>query len=826
MHAGAGHGGIGLALVHGMTTFPSISGGVLSPRPIIIPAPSRGPISDTDNLAVPPGPDWQRMRHALRRYKWFILLVTAACVGLGVFATRVLRPEFTADTMLWIDGGTRENSTEGPIRPEQSFDAEAWTSLLRSYAVLEGVVQDQRLYLQLRAPDAAALRQRFALQPDFTPGEYRLTVDDELKGWTLARAGTGDGAAARTKIETGAVGDSVGRAFGFKWLPPPSSMWADRDLRFIVTSPRQAAAALREHLEVRIDEEANFLSVELTGPDPVQLAATLNSLGRRYVAQAAALKQQNIGAKSEILAEQVASARESLTSAERALEEFRIRTATIPGDMESVRGGPSSTGGVRQLDGEGPRGEVYYNLVAALEASRRERAAMESALSTESGISISTLQRVANGENAIDLTDALAELTVKRNELRALRYRYADAHPPIQRLLGEIATLENETIPPLVAAAANRMREREGDLSRRVGATVGSMRQIPTRDRDLARLQRNALLAEQLYAQLQARYDDTRLAEESAVAEVRVLDEAVAPAWPTKNSQPAILLFSLFGGLALASGIAVALDKSDKRFRYPDQVTKDLGLTILGAVPHVKPGSNALVRQKASTPFQEALRDIRLNLSYAHASSGPLHLTITSPGSADGKSFLSTHLARVFAEGGARTLLIDGDLRRGMLNERFNHPRRPGLSEYLRGGEPKDRVIQKTVIDRLDLITSGSRQREAPELLGGPLLERLLADVRADYDVVICDSPPLSAGVDAVMIGAATENILLVVRTGVSLREVAAARLEVLGRLPVRVIGAVLNDVPRDNAYSYYTHYALPGYESRTEEEPVTAEVR
>jgi tyrosine-protein kinase Etk/Wzc len=471
------------------------------------------------------------------------------------------------------------------------------------------------------------------------------------------------------------------------------------------------------------------------------------------------------------------------------------------------------------LSGEGPRGEVYYNLVAALEASKRERAALEGAVRDGSDIAVSTIQRVAAGENSIELTEALAELTTKRQELRSLRYRYADAHPPIQRLLEEINTLERETIPPLVAETSRRMREREADLQSRVNTTVGSLRQIPTRDRELNRLERNATLAEQLFASLQARYDESRLAEESAVAEVRVLDRAIAPVWPSKNSQPAILLFSFFGGLALASGLAVALDKSDKRFRYPDQVTKDLGLTILGAVPHVKPAGNALARQKASTPFQEAMRDIRLNLAYAHGSTGPLHLTITSPGSADGKSFLSTHLARVFAEGGARTLLIDADLRRGMLNERFNHPRRPGLSEYLRGAEPRERVIQKTVIENLDLITSGSRIREAPEMLGGSRLGKLLADVRADYDVVICDSPPLSAGVDAVMLGAATENLLMVVRTGVSQREVAASRLEVLGRMPVRVIGAVINDVPRDNAYSYYTHYALPGYESRTEEE-------
>lgn len=794
-----------------MTTYPSVSGGVITPRPIVIPAPSRAVGADTDNLAAPPGPDWQRMRHALRRYRWLIMLLTAASLGAGYLLTRVLKPEYTADTMLWIDGGSQGADRDGPVRPEQAFDAEAWTSLLRSYSVLEGVARDVRLYLNIDAPDAPALRQRFDLAASFTPGDYRLTIDDERRTWTLARA--------KANAETGAVGDSIGRAFGFLWMPPASSLWAGRELEFSVATPRQAAVALREDLDIRIDEEANFLTVELKGDDPERVAATLNALGDRYVSQAAALKQQNVGQYTEILAEQVASARANLTTAERELEAYRIRTATIPGDMESVRGGPSSAGGVRMLSGEGPRGEVYYNLVAALEASKRERAALESAVRDGSDLAVSTIQRVAAGENSIELTEALAELTTKRQELRSLRYRYADAHPPIQRLIEEINTLERETIPPLVAETSRRMREREADLQSRVNTTVGSLRQIPTRDRELNRLERNATLAEQLFASLQARYDESRLAEESAVAEVRVLDRAIAPVWPSKNSQPAILLFSFFGGLALASGLAVALDKSDKRFRYPDQVTKDLGLTILGAVPHVKPAGNALARQKASTPFQEAMRDIRLNLAYAHGSTGPLHLTITSPGSADGKSFLSTHLARVFAEGGARTLLIDADLRRGMLNERFNHPRRPGLSEYLRGAEPRERVIQKTVIENLDLITSGSRIREAPEMLGGSRLGKLLADVRADYDVVICDSPPLSAGVDAVMLGAATENLLMVVRTGVSQREVAASRLEVLGRMPVRVIGAVINDVPRDNTYSYYTHYALPGYESRTEEE-------
>ncbi len=319
-----------------MTPHPSNSNGAITPRPIIIPAPAGAAHAalDTDNLMSPPGPDWQRLGHALRRYRWFILFVTAACVGLGYLATRIWRPEYTADTMLWIDGGTAEIAREGPVRPRQDFTAEAWTSLLYSYSVLEGVVRDAHLYLTMDAPDEDALAQGFALDEDFVPGDYHLSVNGSGDEWTLAAAGS--------VPETGAVGDSVGRSFGFLWKPPASSLTAGRDLDFTVTTPRHAAAALREDLEVNIDEAANFLSVELTGPDPDRLAATLNALGDRYVEQAATLKQQNVGELTDILGEQVATARTALTSAENSLQAYRTRTATVPEDLASLGGAPAS----------------------------------------------------------------------------------------------------------------------------------------------------------------------------------------------------------------------------------------------------------------------------------------------------------------------------------------------------------------------------------------------------------------------------------------------------------------------------------------------------
>ncbi len=238
-----------------------------------------------------------------------------------------------------------------------------------------------------------------------------------------------------------------------------------------------------------------------------------------------------------------------------------------------------------------------------------------------------------------------------------------------------------------------------------------------------------------------------------------------------------------------------------------------MGVTILGSIPHTRVTADGPLTDPA---FRDSIRGVRMNLLYAYGAAGPVTFTITSAGGSDGKSFLALHLARAFAEMGRRTLLIDGDVRRGVLHRRCHVDRRPGLIDHLNGDVPLDGVIQNTLFANCFLIPSGTRVDEAPELLGSPTLQRMIADLRTRFDVVICDSAPLSAGIDPFLLGAVTGNLMLVIRPGVSLRQVLQTKLEVLDRMPIRLLGAVLNDVPDTAPYLYYSHY-LPGYETTSE---------
>lgn len=751
------------------------------------------------------GVDWRRVLSAVARFKWLIAVVTIVGTVGGLAATRFIKPQYMVQATLWIDQPDQRGGVErGPIRAGQPLEPEAWLDLLKSYRVLDEVVRDQRLFVTPKAREDAPLFETFRAADQYRPGVYRLAVDGNGRGFTLS---TEKG----VEIEHGAVGDSIGARLGFTWAPPAGTIPAGRTIEFSVATVRDSARALSDELDVAADPAGNFLRMHLKGTDPVRITSTINGIAERFVLVAAELRKQKLTELTKILDQQVASAHQNLLDAEKALERFQVSTIAHPTQIPKAGGG------------DDPAFASFFKMQVDQEQVKRDREALERVIAQagDSGLSPEALAVVGSVQQNVQLTQALAELTTKQAELRALRYKYADAYPLVQRRLTEVATLQRQTIPSLARQLLAELSGREAELGRRVAADTKSIQAVPTRAIDEARLQRQVTLAENLFTSLQKNYDEARLAEESAVPDARILDHAVVPQDPVRNTAPRVVFLGFAASLALGLCGAVVLDRIDPKVRYPDQVSRGLGIPILGAVPHLRNlprggrGGGARVPDDVNEVV-EALRGVCLNLVYAHGGRAPLLVTITSPGAGDGKSFISANLAHTFADGGHRTLLIDADIRRGVLHRRLSVRRRPGLSDFLRGEAQLDAIVQATQFPALSLIGCGTRAYNAPELLGSPAMTSLVNGLRSGYDVVLIDSPPLAAGVDPLILSTLTGTLALVLRTGYSHREVAAAKLEVLQRLPVRMLGAVLNDVPAGGAYRYYSYY-LPGYEAMDE---------
>jgi polysaccharide biosynthesis transport protein len=744
-------------------------------------------------------PQLQRYVAAVRRFKWPILALVIVGTAAGILWGRHAPQTYMAEVTFYFSGS--DAAMQGPTQAAELLQKDAWVSLVRSFSVLDAVVRDQKLYLEYDRRDAEVLA-GFDVETEFVTGEYVLRVSNDGR---TAELHSGDG----SLIERQAAGQPIGRSRGFIWAPPPQRLQAKQSVHFTVVNPREASRQLGSKLVTRMPN-TSFLSLQYTGDDPQRVTDVLNSVADRYVEVAAELKRLRVTELRNILEMHMDSAEQKMNAAERELETFRVATITKPSEYSTpITPGIDAT--------RTPALSNFFQLQLQREDLQRDRQAVQRTIARSvDALSVDALSTINAVRQSPELAQALAELTTKRAELRSLRQVFTGEHDTVVRATADIQQLESGVIPQLATQLVAELDARIAGLDGLIGSASGELREIPTRAIDEARLRRNAALQESMYSDLRRRYEVARLGAETTAPDVEILDRATPPYRPVLDTRFPFALMGFGGSLGLGLLLAIMLDRTDPRIRYADQLTTELRLAILGAIPNVT-GDKNLGGGTGNAEVIEAFRGIRLNLMYAYGSAGPLMLTVTSPGAGDGKTFLTSNLALAFADLGYKTLLIDGDTRRGLQHRLFDRPRRSGLTDYLAGEATIEEVIQQTAFANVNLIAGGARRSNAPELLQSPRMSELLAAIKPEYQVILIDSPPLGAGIDPLLLGSLTGNIALVMRTGTTDRRMAEAKLEMLDRLPIRVLGAVLNGVANGESYRYYSY--LPGYESRAEDE-------
>ncbi|MGQ0702409.1 MAG: GumC family protein [Gemmatimonadales bacterium] len=750
-----------------------------------------------------------RIFAALRRFAWLIALVTGLGTAASVLATRFIDPVYQVSANLYLQNVTP--SQTGPIQAPEVVSSYNWVELGRTFAVLDAVIQRLRLYLHAGKGTPEGLFEGFALAPRHTPGTYQLTVDEKGQRYSLKLRGG-------VELASGSVTDSVGRAAGFLWKPGPEKLTKNLKASFTVLTPRDAAAALRQDLKVGLSSErGNFLSMSLQGTNPERLAETINAVQERFVEVAADLKKAKLRELSKVLEEQLHQQADKLQGAESALESFKVATVTQPREEVAIAAGLQMT--------SNPAYTQYFQQRVSLETIRNDRRAIDDVLT-----------RLAAGETTVDafltipavrgtsdLGKVLQELSTAQADLRAAQNTYTDEHGVVKALNERIATIQQTTIPSYARALIRQLLIQERDLDSRIAAAGRELRNIPIRSITEARLQRELQTAKDLFLNLQQRFEANKLAELSAIPDVSILDQAHPPTRPIGNEAPRIILMGLFASLGAGLALAVLLDRIDKRFRYPEQST-ELGLTILGAIPAIpRPRNGKRIDTDEMQQVIEAFRSVRLNLAHSYEPDSPICLTVTSPSPGDGKSLIAANLALSFAEAGYRTMLMDGDIRRGDLHRTFGAERRPGLIDYLSSSRlPLERAYRPTSHQRLTLLPCGTRLQHGPELLGSARMAELVTHLRTQYEVIVIDSPPLGAGIDPFVLSTHSANTMIVLRSGETDRQMAEVKLRVLGRLPVRILGAVLNHIHAGHGpYKYYAYsYGYAAEDEITEEVP------
>jgi capsular exopolysaccharide synthesis family protein len=311
--------------------------------------------------------------------------------------------------------------------------------------------------------------------------------------------------------------------------------------------------------------------------------------------------------------------------------------------------------------------------------------------------------------------------------------------------------------------------------------------------------------------------------EQQAPPRVNKFDPAVVPTYrDDKRRFVMIGLITLGSFLAGLFGVAL-LELRNQKVDTTDEVSLDVGLPIIGALPLVptksrRGGSSALEAKDRYWHHHllESVDATRTMLLHTARSSGYRVVMIGSAESGEGKTTLASHLATSLARTGLKTLLIDGDLRCPTIAQLFDLPPEPGLSELLRGELELDAVIAPTPINDLKVMVAGKFDDVTIRALAQGGLGPTFSQIKEKFDFVIVDSSPLLPVADALMIAQQADAVLFSVLRDVSCKAKVFAAYQQLSRLGVPILGAVVTGA-FGGGYGYsgsgYGYYGRPyGY--------------
>jgi capsular exopolysaccharide synthesis family protein len=335
-------------------------------------------------------------------------------------------------------------------------------------------------------------------------------------------------------------------------------------------------------------------------------------------------------------------------------------------------------------------------------------------------------------------------------------------------------------------------------------------------------LQLNKQLAE--YTILQSEWEQTKklcdilddrikeinITEDTGNLNISVLESARPADKPSKPPKARYMAISLLFGFVLAGGLALVRDKMDQRFRSMEEIAAALGLPALGVVPSMSRREGPTIRGKKAfldsrSVWAETYRTMRTAVLFSDSKAKSRTILITSPEAADGKSTVGSNLAIAMAQAGQKTLVLEADFRKPMQSKIFgvNHNNK-GLSSVLAGADELEEVIKSTCVSGLDILTCGPDVPNPSETLYSANFTKVMKLLAKQYDRIIVDSPPVLPVTDAQILASICQITILVLRAEKSTRKGSQQAHDALVRVGARVLGVVVNDVPKNGRYGYY----------------------
>lgn len=296
-------------------------------------------------------------------------------------------------------------------------------------------------------------------------------------------------------------------------------------------------------------------------------------------------------------------------------------------------------------------------------------------------------------------------------------------------------------------------------------------------------------------------------------ARVVVEQHASIPDHPVIPKTARNVVSGLALGVLLGVGLAFLRDLTDNTVKDRQSVEAITNAGIVGTIPLDKERREhpAISFDTDNSAIAEAFRKLRTNLHFLAIDNPPRVILVTSSMPNEGKSTTAINIALSLAEAEHNVLLVDGDMRRPSLAKYLGHIGQVGFSTVLSGGTSFDKALQKTRYPHLTVLTAGAVPPNPSELLGSQTAQKLIHEMREQFDYVIIDSSPLLAVTDAALLATSSDGVLLIVRSGQTKRDQLTHAVSSLSDVGAPILGAVFNMISGRGGSSYSYQYRYYG---------------
>jgi succinoglycan biosynthesis transport protein ExoP len=592
---------------------------------------------------------------------------------------------------------------------------------------------------------------------------------------------------------------------------------------------------LKTMVETEPQEGTNIIDIKVVSKDPYEAASKANRFASAYRDYNIEEKNKKTFETKAFIEDQLRMTSNNLKEAERELQSFKEGYTLISMDAQTQN----------TLD-------KLYAIENEYEKVKTDKSELASQLRLLEDSNKGLIQRAKEVFFSTDkdsplftYKEKLSELFIKR---QTLLHNFTAKHPSVREVDEQITAIIYEAKKEL-QSLLNALQKKEIDYSERLTHLREENKRLPEKALQLVRLQREVDLQASLYSQLKEKYQETLIQESSKVEEVSIVKPAVPPDKPSNMPSKLIIVGTgLIMGLIIGIVFAFLAEIFDTSMGRIEDVEEVLQVPVLGVIPyfegevvdkgrgkHREPERtrtrDLVTHYKPGSMGSEAFRALRTNLQFLRLETKGKVFLITSAFVQEGKTVNAINLALIMAQAGNRVLLVDGDLRKPLINKYYGLPISPGLTDHVLGNYHWkevtntisdimlgdfgiDDLLITPGMDTLHILTAGTKPPNPSEILTSNRFREFLKEAAKNYDFIFIDAPPVMPVADASDIATLADGVILVYMTGKIGRGVLRRVKSNLENVDAKLTGVILNKIKSDAGPEYYQYHSYYYYGS------------